>query len=145
MQRTQCRAHCSLYNHAGWLGMSYEAFHHSSSPFHYSIPLFHSTIPFHHSIPLNVDIRKTEWLTSGSLGDVSWVQKLPHSCTVTQGMCHSSTRPPNVQVCHCTWSVWPGLPHVSTASDKCWGEKAWVRGYTQAQIEPIPTGFTVMT
>jgi len=22
------------------------------------------------------------------------------------GMCHSSTRPPNVQVCHCTWSVY---------------------------------------
>jgi len=84
-------------------------------------------------------------LTSGSLGNISWAQKLPHSCTVTQGMCHSSTHPPNVQVCHCTWSVLPGLPHVSTASDKRWGEKAWVRGYTQAQIEPTPTGFTVMT
>jgi len=35
--------------------LSYEAFHHSTSPFHYSIPLFHSTIPFHHSLPLNVD------------------------------------------------------------------------------------------
>ena len=28
--------HCTT--HAGWLGMSCEAFHHSSSPFHYSIP-----------------------------------------------------------------------------------------------------------
>jgi len=44
MQRTQHRAHRSLYN--AWLGMSYEAFHHSSSPFHYSI---------HHCIPPNVD------------------------------------------------------------------------------------------
>jgi len=35
--------------------MSYEAFHHTSSPFHYSIPLFHSTIPFHHSLPPNAD------------------------------------------------------------------------------------------
>ena len=26
-------------------------------------------------------------------------------------------------------SVLPGLPHISTASDRCWGEKAWVRGY----------------
>jgi len=33
--------HCT--SHVGWLGMSYEAFHHSSSPFHYSIPPFHST------------------------------------------------------------------------------------------------------
>jgi len=32
-------------------------------------------------------------------------RKLPHSCTATEGMCHSSTRPPNVQVYHCTWSV----------------------------------------
>ena len=32
--------HCTT--HAGWLGMCYEAFHHSSSPFHYSIPPFHS-------------------------------------------------------------------------------------------------------
>ena len=28
------------YKHAGWLGMSCEVFHHSSRPFHYSIP-FH--------------------------------------------------------------------------------------------------------
>ena len=46
MQRTQRRAHCSLYNTCGRLGMSYEAFHHSSSPFHYSIPLNVDTIPF---------------------------------------------------------------------------------------------------
>ena len=36
--------YCSLYNtYARWLGMSYEAFHHSNCPFHYSIPPFHST------------------------------------------------------------------------------------------------------
>ena len=42
MQRTQCRAHCSLYNTRWRLGISYEALHHSSSPFYYSIPPFHS-------------------------------------------------------------------------------------------------------
>ena len=37
-------------------------------------------------------------------------RKLIHSCT--EGICHSSTRPPNIQVCHYTWSVLPGLlPH----------------------------------
>jgi len=62
MQRTQRRAHCSLYNtcwmvryrkgssefgevqiHRTSSNMFCEAFHHSSSPFHYSIPPFHST------------------------------------------------------------------------------------------------------
>ena len=44
MQRTQHRAHCSLYN--TWLGMSMK---------HSIIPVVHSTIPFHHSIPPNLD------------------------------------------------------------------------------------------
>ena len=25
-------------------------------------------------------------------------------------ICHSSAHPPNIQVCHCMWSVLPGLP-----------------------------------
>jgi len=29
--------------------------------------------------------------------------------TVAQGMCHSSTCPPNVQLRHCMWTVIPGL------------------------------------
>ena len=51
-------------------------------------------------------------------------------CSCTEGMCHSSTHPANVQVHHYTWSVLPGLPCVVTASDKHWGEKAWVQGYS---------------
>jgi len=51
-----------------------------------------------------------------------------HLTAVPEGMCHSSTRPSNVQVHHCTWSVLPGLPRVSTASDKHCGEKAWLQG-----------------
>ena len=39
----------------------------------------------------------------------------PHSCT--EGMYHSLMHPPNVQVCHCTWSVLPGFHHISTASN----------------------------
>jgi len=70
------------------------------------------------------DHTATERSTLGSLGNVSWVL---HSCT--EAMCHSSTHPPNVQVHHCTWSALPGLASTSTASDKCWGEKAWVWGY----------------
>jgi len=39
--------------------------------------------------------------------------------------------PPHLQVRHCTWSDLPGLPLVSTARDKHWGEKnAWVQGYS---------------
>ena len=53
-------------------------------------------------------------------------------------MCHSSTCPPNVQVCYCMWSVLPGLPHVSTASDKRWGKKTRVRGlYSLAMFSDV--------
>ena len=47
-----------------------------------------------------------------------------HSCT--EGMCHSSTRPGTSY--HVT-QFFQAFPRVSTASNKCWGEKAWVRGY----------------
>ena len=43
-------------------------------------------------------------------------------------MC-SPTRPPNVQVPHCMWSVLPGVPCISTASENHWGKKAWVWAY----------------
>jgi len=39
--------------------------------------------------------------------------------------------PPHVQVRHTTWLSFTrrqAFPRVSTASDKCWGEKAWVWG-----------------
>ena len=42
-------------------------------------------------------------------------------------MCHSSTRPGTSY--HVT-QFYQVFPHVSTASDKRWDEKAWVRGYT---------------
>jgi len=56
--------------------------------------------------------------TSPGLSDVECsvvyslcLQSVVHSLTCSfLGMCHSSTRPPNVQVCHCMWSVLPGLP-----------------------------------
>jgi len=39
------------------------------------------------------------------------LQLVAHSLTCSfLGMCHSSTHPLNVQVCHCMWSVLPGLP-----------------------------------
>ena len=39
-------------------------------------------------------------------------------------------------VCHCTCSVLPDLPRVSTASNKRWGEKSWLRGYLLACSTP---------
>jgi len=51
------------------------------------------------------------------------IRKLLYSCTKV--MCHSSTHPGTSL--HVT-QFYQALPHVITASDKCWGEKAWVRG-----------------
>ena len=39
------------------------------------------------------------------------------------------TTPPHVQVSHCMWLFTRTSHRVSTASDKRWGEKAWVRGH----------------
>ena len=36
---------------------------------------------------------------------------------------------PHAQIHHCMWSVLPGLPRISTASNKHSGEKGWVWGY----------------
>jgi len=44
----------------------------------------------------------------------------------TEGMGHSSTRPGTSL--HMS-QFYQAFPHVITASDKCWGEKAWVQGY----------------
>ena len=51
-------------------------------------------------------------------------RKLLYSCT--EGMCHSSTHPG--MWLHVT-QLYQAFPHVSTANDECWREKAWVRGY----------------
>jgi len=45
-------------------------------------------------------------------------RKQPHSCR--EGMCHSPTRPHNIQIRHFACWVLPGLLHTSTASDKCY-------------------------
>jgi len=71
-----------------------------------------------------MDHRTTERSTSDSLGDVSWIQK-------------AALQPyrRNVPLLHTSRyviprdSVYQAFPRVSTASDKRWGEKAWVRGY----------------
>ena len=47
-----------------------------------------------------------------------------YSCT--EGMCHSSTCPGTSY--HMT-QFYQAFPGISTASDECWGEKAWVRGW----------------
>ena len=76
-----------------------------------------------------MDRRTTERSTSDSLGDVSWIQKAALQLYRR-----------NVPLLHTSRyviprdSVLPGLPRVSTASDKCWGEKAWVRGYISTSI-----------
>jgi len=54
-------------------------------------------------------------------------RKLLYSCT--EGMCHSSTHPGTSL--HMT-QFYQAFPSISTASDKCWGEKVRVRGYTKA-------------
>ena len=73
----------------------------------------------------------TEHSTSDSLGDVSWVQKaalqlwrknVPLLPTSTQAYRY-------VFVCD---QFYQAFPCVSTASDKRWGEKAWVQGYDYA-------------
>ena len=60
------------------------------------------------------------------------LQSVVHSLVVFPGMCHSSTRP--CTSLHMT-QFYQAFPHVSTASDKHWGEKAWVRGYKNTTIQ----------
>ena len=60
-----------------------------------------SPFPQVSALPIaNTDCRTTECSTSDSLGNVFGFRKLLYSCT--ERMCHSSTCPPNIQVCHCT-------------------------------------------
>jgi len=61
----------------------------------------------------------TERLTSDSLGDR--FRKPLYS--YTEEMCHSFTCPG--MSLHVT-RFYQASPHFSTASDKCWDEKAWV-------------------
>jgi len=70
----------------------------------------------------NMDRKTTEHSTSDSFGNVSWVQK----ATALQLYRR------NVPLLHTSRyfttrdSVLQAFPHISTASDKDWGEKAWV-------------------
>jgi len=54
-------------------------------------------------------------------------------------MCHSSTRPGTSY--HVT-QFYQAIPRVNTASDKRWGEKAWVRGYLTSKYK-INSALTV--
>jgi len=72
---------------------------------------------------VNTDHRTTERSTSDSLGNVSWFRMPLYSCT--EGMCHSFTHPGTSL--HVT-QFYQAFPRVSSASNKRWGEKAWVRG-----------------
>jgi len=71
----------------------------------------------------NTDHGATEHLTSGSLRNIYWVQKAASQLyRKNLPLLHTSTQRPG------TSSHVISLPRISTASNKCWGEKAWVRG-----------------
>ena len=73
---------------------------------------------------INSDHRTTERSTSDSLGDISWIQKAALQLYRRNvPLLHTSR-----YVIPCD-SVLPAFPRISTASDKRWGEKAWVLGY----------------
>jgi len=69
----------------------------------------------------NTDHRTTERSTSDSLGDVSWIQKA--ALQLYRRNVPSSTR---LGTSYHVTQFYQAFPHVSTASDKRWGEKAWV-------------------
>jgi len=66
----------------------------------------------------------SECTTDCKHGPFPGFKKPLYSCT--KGMCHSSTHPGTSY--HVT-QFYQAFPHVSTASEKCWDEKAGVRGY----------------
>ena len=66
----------------------------------------------------NTDCRTTECSTSDSLGDVSWIQKAASQLYRKNVPLLYTSR----YIIPCD-SVLPGLPRVSTASNKRWGEK----------------------
>jgi len=54
------------------------------------------------------------------------LRKLLDSCT--EG---TSTCPPTTQHLGCHVHFYQAYPQISTASNKYWGKKAWVRGYSE--------------
>jgi len=68
----------------------------------------------------NTDHRMTERSTSDSLGYVSWIQK----AAVQKE--YATPSHPGMPL-HVT-QFYQAFPRISTACDKRWGEKAWVRG-----------------
>jgi len=77
----------------------------------------------------NPDSRTTERSTSGSLGDVSWIQKAASQLYRRNvPLLHMCVHPtPRYVIAHDRF--YQPFPRVSTESDKHLGEKAWVRGY----------------
>jgi len=78
------------------------------------------------------------------LVNFSWVQKPLQSCT--EGMCRSFICPPNVQMrtsLHVITMPYHAFSHVSTATDKHWGDKAWVRGFINIISRSITSLFMV--
>ena len=72
----------------------------------------------------NTDRTTTERLTSDSLGDFSWIQKAALQLYRRNVPLLHTSRPGTSY--HVT-QFYQAFPCVSTASDKHWGEKAWVQ------------------
>ena len=70
--------------------------------------------------------RATEQSIRGSLGNILSSESCP---TGMEGMCHSSSQPPYIKVCLCTWQA--------TASDKRWDEKTCLDTHGTKQHELI--------
>jgi len=61
-----------------------------------------------------------------------FLQSVAHSLTCCFcGNVTLSTRP---GMSYHVTQFYQAFPHISTASDKCWGEKAWVQGYTKTSL-----------
>jgi len=83
------------------------------------------TLTFTHLLTLSLSHSHTH--TALDIRQSWWRFLDSESCfTAVQKECAT---PPHVQVCHTTWlSFTRPSPRVSTASDKRWCEKVWVRG-----------------
>ena len=74
----------------------------------------------------NTDRTTTERSISDCLGDFSWIQK------ATLQLYGSNV--PHLHMSRYITARDSGLPHVSTASNKRWGEKDWVQGYATSVL-----------
>ena len=109
--------------------------HHLRTP-----PQSGTTVPLHH-LPLEADriISGTAGVVAICVTQSPWPFSVPRSfsCSV---MATFRTYRRNVPLLHTSRyviprdSVYQAFPRISTASDKRWGEKAWVRGYVALEI-----------